>query len=124
MTNERYKPWCTKGTVKHDKKNMVWGCFCSRGVGQMHLIEGIMRKEQYKTILETEALPSAQRLFRRKNWTFQQDNDIKHTANAIKKRFTTNNISILDWPSQSPDFNPIENSVKSRKPRTEKEQYY
>lgn len=39
---------------------------------------------------------------------FQQDNDLKHTARASRKRFRDNNISTLDWPPQIPDLNPIE----------------
>ena len=74
-----------KGTVKHDDKIMVWGCFATHGVGDLYLVDGIMESEQYKQILRNNFKPSAQRLFGEKDYTFQQDNDHpKHTSNATR----------------------------------------
>jgi len=42
LPNERYKPFALTGTVKHDAKIMVWGCFSWSGVGHIHRINGIM----------------------------------------------------------------------------------
>jgi len=64
-----------KGTVKHDDKIMVWGCFAAHGVGNLYLVDGIMESEQYKTILRTQFKPFAQRLFGGRDYTFQQDNE-------------------------------------------------
>lgn len=38
----------------------------------------------------------------------QQDNDPKHTSNSTKKWLQQHRIRLLEWPSQSPDLNPIE----------------
>ena len=40
---------------------------------------------------------------------FMQDGASVHTAKIVKEWFKTHNIKVLDWPPQSPDFNPIEN---------------
>ena len=49
-------------------------------------------------------------------WVFQMDNDPKHTSTAVAKWLKDNKVKVLEWPSQSPDFKPIEKLVQSRRP--------
>lgn len=92
---------------------MVWGCFSSNGVGVLHRLPGIMTQNVYLDLLQNVGLPSAMAL-RGLDYIFQHDNDPKHTAAKVKYFF--NNLSefgyppvtVMDWPSQSPDLNPIE----------------
>ena len=39
----------------------------------------------------------------------QFDNDPKHRSLKALEFYKENNIQIIDWPSNSPDLNPIEN---------------
>ena len=39
---------------------------------------------------------------------FQQDNASCHSAKYTKDWMARNGITLLDWPAQSPDLNPIE----------------
>ena len=37
----------------------------------------------------------------------QQGNEAKHTANTTKDFIREKKWKVLDWPTQSPDLNPI-----------------
>lgn len=105
-------PVCVVPTVKHGGGSvLIWGCFSHAGTGNLVKIEGIMRKEQYRNILEHDAVPSGSKLIG-ENFIFRHDNDPKHTAalckNYLQTLQTDNILSVMTWPPQSPDLNPIE----------------
>ena len=107
----RFNREYTQPTIAHSPKINVWGCFDNERVGSFIRIEGIMTKEVYLTvnILQENMVESANNLFHDRNFYFQQDNDPKHTARVVKEWINAQEFNLLDWPSQSPDLNPIEN---------------
>ena len=79
------------------------------GVGTLHRIEGIMRKDDYNQIFEETFKKDARQL--RLGWRcwFQHDNEPKHKAKVVTEWFNKAKINVLEWPSLSPNLNPIEN---------------
>ncbi len=96
----------TVPTVKHGGGSiMLWGCFSAAGTGRLVAIEGKMNAAKYRDILDENLLQSAQDLRLGRRFTFQQDNDPKHTAKITKEWLHNNSVTVLEWPSQSPDLN-------------------
>lgn len=125
------QPQNTTPTVKHGGGNvMLWGCFSANGPSNLVKLNSIVRKEDYIKILEETIKQSAGKKTKQKKkplpWAaldLPTRQWPKHRGKVAKKQLTENNINILEWPSQSPDRNRIDNlcrqlqtRVMSRKP--------
>lgn len=107
--NEALKLKNLNPTVKHGGGSvMVWGCFSSQSPGSMEFIETTMNQFVYQGILNRNVKSSASKLGLGRRFIFQHDNDPKHTSKSTLNFLKKSKIPVLDWPSQSPDLNPIE----------------
>lgn len=84
------------------------GAFSRDGVGPLVKINGIMDATKYCEILGDNMLPHLLEKMA-PNSIFQHDNDPKHSSRLVRKYLSDHDVQVLDWPSQSPDLNPIEN---------------
>ena len=99
----------TNPTVKHgDGSIMLWGWFSVAGNGRLVRIEGKMNGAKYREILDEILLQSAQDLRLGQRFIFQQDNEPKHTAKTTLNWLWNKSLNVLEWSSQSPDLNLLE----------------
>jgi DDE superfamily endonuclease/Transposase len=111
-----------RGVPKHPAKVHAWGAFSAKGTIGFYLFTQNMDGSLYRQILTNHLFENASRVMP-KRWVFQQDNDPKHKAKETMNLLCHEIPKVLDWPSYSPDINPIENLWAIIKKRVEKRVY-
>lgn len=87
---------------------MVWGGICVGARTDLVVIDGgSLTAHRYITdVLEPHVMPIAP--FIGENFIFMHDNARPHTARIVKDYLNEVGIDQMEWPSRSPDMNPIE----------------
>ncbi len=108
-SGEAQNPCCLKSSVKFPQSVMIWAAVSSAGVAPLCFLKSTVNAAIYQEILEHFMLPSADKLYGDADFIFQQDLAPAHTAKGTKSWFNDHGVTVLDWPANSPDLNPIEN---------------
>ena len=105
---ERYAQCCVQDVDRFGGGSvMVWGSFCFHGRSRLIVVQGNLTAAHYRyQVLTPELLPFMQQ--HGPGLTFQQDNVTPHTALLTRNFLRNACINVVDWPSLSPDLNPIE----------------
>ena len=86
---------------------LVWDGIMGGNKTRLIIINGNIDALTYMNIvLAVEALPFIQ--FHGPNVIFMHDNARPHLAAITRQFLATNNVDVLDWPTNSLDLNPIE----------------
>ena len=99
-----------KGTVKFGGGSvMVWGCMLWDGPGYACKIDGRIDGDLFIQILDDQLQETLTHYGKTpQDIIFQQDNNPKHTCKKAHEWFKNHGFTLLQWPAQSPDINPID----------------
>ncbi len=110
--HESMDPSCLVSTVQAGGGGviMVWGIFSWHTLGPLVPIEHRLNPTAYLSIVADHVHPFMTTVYPSSDGYFQQDNAPCHKAQIISDWFPEhdNDFTLLKWPPQSPDLNPIE----------------
>lgn len=90
----------------------VWGGISMRGVTPIVKLTGSVDGATYQQVLADNYLPAVQELYDDEECLLVQDKATPHTSRLVLDWLKENELKYIppsDWPSNSPDLNPIEN---------------
>ena len=107
--DEELSPMCPKASIKFGGGSiMVWGMISRDSVDPLVRLQGKVNAGVYKQLVKDYVLPVLTNSTKQSS-IFMQDNAPCHKAMVVMNLLKVENVTVMDWPPQSPDINPIEN---------------
>ncbi|GFU56506.1 uncharacterized protein TNCV_1137321 [Trichonephila clavipes] len=101
---------------------MIWSVIRGKGTGCLYVVEGMMRQDQYKDVLQNRLIPQLEEWFPNgEPYFYARWSSLPYSS--VYQSFCRKNIPLLDWPANSPDMNPIENVWELTKREVAKDDY-
>lgn len=101
-------PYMVHRPASHEKVS-IWAGFSATGVTRVHIIDGNLNAAKLVEILSEELRHYANRVWGQREWYLLQDNSPIHQSHEVKDWLDSKNVARFDFPSYSPDLNPMEN---------------
>lgn len=101
----------------HPSSVMIWLGVSYSGLSKVHFCEKGVKtgaRVYQDTVLEPVVKPLSHTLFQNQPWVFQQDSAPAHKAKSTQAWFRANKIDFIaqeEWPSSSPDLNPLDYAI-------------
>ncbi len=108
-SGEAQNPCCLKSSVKFPQSVMIWAAMSSAGVGPLCFSEVHSQRSHLPGNFRALHASFCWQAYGDADFIFQQDLAPAHTAKGTKSWFNDHGVTVLDWPANSPDLNPIEN---------------
>lgn len=105
---ERYSQCCFSPRVQFGGGGvMVWGGISLEARTDLVILQGGINADRYiRQCLEEHVVPYMP--FIGENFLLMHDNARPHIAQITRQYLNDVDVQVLDWPSRSPDLNPIE----------------
>ena len=88
---------------------MIFGAFCVKGPVSLIRVTTTINSIEYQNLFLNEIFNDINKYYNSKQYVWQQDNAPAHVSKSSMAFFKKHKVTVMKWPPNSPDLNPMEN---------------